>query len=72
MTRTRQRRARSPRQREDERLLRPDQVSEQLACSVKAVYAWAARGELASVRLGRLVRFRPSDVRRFVDERIAS
>jgi excisionase family DNA binding protein len=50
-----------------EPLLRPEAVARLLACSPKSVYAWAARGSLRSVRLGRLVRFRPSDVRRFVD-----
>jgi excisionase family DNA binding protein len=51
---------------DDDWLLTPDLVAELLACSAKAVYAWAARGLLPSVRLGRLVRFRLSDVRDFV------
>jgi excisionase family DNA binding protein len=50
-----------------EPLLRPEAVAELLACSPKTVYAWAANGLLPSVRLGRLVRFRPADVRRFVE-----
>lgn len=49
-----------------EPLLRPEAVARLLACSPKTVYAWAAMGSLPSVRLGRLVRFRPADVRRFV------
>jgi excisionase family DNA binding protein len=50
-----------------EPLLRPEAVARLLACSPKTVYAWAASGLLPSVRLGRLVRFRPADVQRFVE-----
>jgi excisionase family DNA binding protein len=48
-------------------LLRPPEVARLLACSTKTVYAWAASGFLPSIRLGRLVRFRAGDVRRFVE-----
>jgi excisionase family DNA binding protein len=54
-----------------EGLLAPQAVARLLACSPKSVYAWAARGMLPSVRLGRLVRFRPSDVRRFIEANAA-
>jgi excisionase family DNA binding protein len=54
-----------------EPLLTPDAVARVLACSPKSIYAWAARGALPSVRLGRLVRFRPSDVRRFIETNVA-
>lgn len=50
-----------------EPLLKPEAVARLLACSPKTVYAWAASGLLPSVRLGRLVRFRPADVRRFIE-----
>jgi excisionase family DNA binding protein len=50
-----------------EPLLRPDAVARLLACSPKTVYAWAASGLLPSVRLGRLVRFRPAEVWRFIE-----
>jgi excisionase family DNA binding protein len=54
-----------------ESLLTPEAVARLLACSPKSVYAWAARGALPSVRLGRLVRFRPSEVRRFIEANAA-
>jgi excisionase family DNA binding protein len=54
-----------------ESLLTPEAVAGLLACSPKSVYAWAARGVLPSVRLGRLVRFMPSDVRRFIEANTA-
>jgi excisionase family DNA binding protein len=54
-----------------ESLLTPEAVARRLACSPKSVYAWAARGVLPRVRLGRLVRFRPSDVNRFIDANLA-
>jgi excisionase family DNA binding protein len=50
-----------------EPLLRPEDVADLLACSPKTVYAWATRGVLPSVRLGRMVRFRAQDVRRFIE-----
>jgi excisionase family DNA binding protein len=50
-----------------EPLLKPEAVAQLLACSPKTVYAWAASGSIPSVRLGRLVRFRPADVQRFVE-----
>jgi excisionase family DNA binding protein len=50
-----------------EPLLRPEAVADLLACSPKTVYAWASRGVLPSVRLGRMVRFRAQDVRRFIE-----
>jgi excisionase family DNA binding protein len=50
-----------------EPLLRPEAVARLLACSPKTVYGWAASGRLPSVRLGRLVRFRAQDIRRFIE-----
>lgn len=47
-------------------LLTPREVAGLLACSVKAVYAWAARGLLPHVKLGRLTRFTRADVAEFV------
>jgi excisionase family DNA binding protein len=54
-----------------ESLLTPEAVARLLSCSPKSVYAWAARGVLPRVRLGRLVRFRPSDVNRFIDANLS-
>jgi excisionase family DNA binding protein len=53
-----------------EPLLRPEGVARLLGCSPKTVYAWAASGSIPCVRLGRLVRFRPADVRLFVEAHI--
>jgi excisionase family DNA binding protein len=55
-----------------EPLLRPEAVAQLLACSPKTVYAWAASGLLPSVRLGRLVRFRPAEVDRFIEAHAGS
>lgn len=58
------------------RLLTDRQVAELLAVSPDTVRRWAARGELPCIRLGRLLRFRPSDVdawlRRRTSEDIAA
>jgi excisionase family DNA binding protein len=53
-----------------ERLFRPPEVAQLLACSSKTVYAWVASGFLPCVRLGRLVRFRAEDVRRFAEAHV--
>jgi excisionase family DNA binding protein len=50
-----------------EPLLQPPEVARLLACSTKTVYTWAASGFRPSVRLGRLVRFRAGEVKRFVE-----
>ncbi len=52
------------------KLLTVDEVAEALQCSPRAVAAWTASGELASVKLGRLRRYRPEDVEAFIRLRV--
>ena len=52
-----------------ERLLTFGQVADLLQVHPKTVYAWVARRELPSVRLGRRVRFLPDDILRWVSAR---
>jgi excisionase family DNA binding protein len=49
------------------RLMTIDEVAREL--SVGRTYAWelTAGGQLPTVRLGRLVRVRPADLRRYID-----
>jgi excisionase family DNA binding protein len=49
-----------------DRLLRPEQVAERLACGRSQVYNLINRGELPGVNVGRLVRVRESDLNAFV------
>ncbi len=49
------------------RLLTTAQAAEALAISSRQVQTLAASGELRSVRIGRLLRFRPADLRSFID-----
>lgn len=49
------------------RLLTTSEAAEALRLSPRAVQLFAARGELRAVRLGRLLRFRPADLRAFID-----
>jgi excisionase family DNA binding protein len=49
-------------------LLRAEEVAAMLAMSPRAVYDLAAKGELAAIRIGRVIRFSVDDVERFVDE----
>lgn len=48
------------------KLLTVKEVAKVLRCSPRSVAAWTASGELASVKLGRLRRYRPEDVEAFI------
>jgi excisionase family DNA binding protein len=39
-----------------------------LDCSVRTVYRLVERGDLAPIRVGRVLRFEVSEIRRYVDE----
>lgn len=54
-----------------ERLLTIQEVAETLSVKVSWLYSAVARGDIAVVRLGRLLRFRPEDVRAFVEARVS-
>lgn len=47
-------------------LLTVREVADALRCSPRSVAAWTASGDLASVKLGRLRRYRPQDVETFI------
>lgn len=49
-----------------DRLLTADEVAERLSIGLSTAYLLLQRGELPSVRIGRSVRVRPEDLRRFV------
>lgn len=56
-----------------EELLTAEQVGEILGSGHRAVLTLARTGDLPVVRIGyRTVRFRPEDVRRFIDERVVA
>jgi excisionase family DNA binding protein len=50
------------------RLLTPDDVAELLQVSVRWVLNAARDGDLPCVRVGRFPRFRPDDVRAFIEQ----
>ena len=50
-----------------EQLLTPRDVAKALKVSEPCVYAWAQRGVLPSVRVGRAVRFRLSALQRVIE-----
>lgn len=53
----------------DRRLLKVEEVAQQLSCSKRHVWALAARGALETVKLGpKCTRFHASDVDRLVAE----
>ena len=50
-----------------EPLLTAEEVAVLLRVSIDSIYAYARTGRLARVRLDRAVRFRPADVRAFIE-----
>jgi excisionase family DNA binding protein len=50
-----------------ERYYSPEVLAKRLDVPAATLREWARRGTLPSVRLGKLVRFRESDVRAFLD-----
>lgn len=50
-------------------LLTPAQVADLLGVPEKTLFAWRARGRPSprAVKVGRYLRFRPDDVREFID-----
>lgn len=55
-----------------EHLLNAHQVAQILNVHLLSVYRFVYRGQLKSVRVGGVVRFRPSDVESFIHDRPAS
>jgi excisionase family DNA binding protein len=51
-------------------LLTPEAVAEILDVSIRTLRRHAASGALRPVRIGRLVRYRPADVLRFIEGRM--
>ncbi len=51
------------------RTLTPQEVADSLRVNVRQVYKWIQNGDLPAVRLGRVYRVDPGDLRRFLLER---
>ena len=51
---------------DQDRLLSPLEVAEQLGVSDQTVYNWVREKRIAATRMGRLLRIRQGDVERFV------
>ncbi len=51
-----------------DRFLTPQQFADRLSISRWTVYAWLQEGKIESIKLGRLVRIRESEVERIVQE----
>ena len=49
-------------------LLTPDEAADYLGMAIQTVYNKASLGELPSKKLGRLLRFRLSELNRWIDE----
>lgn len=53
----------------EELLLKPDEVAEILKISKAQTYAFLKRGEIPVIRLGTLVRVRPRDLEKYIDDK---
>ena len=53
-------------------LLDIPRAAEQLRVAQKTLYKWVEAGQVPFVRIGRLVRFRPEDLERWVAGRVQS
>lgn len=53
----------------EESLLTVQEAADFLGCSIHSVYRWSAQGLLPTVKVGRLTRFRPADLRSWVASR---
>ncbi len=54
------------------KLMNVKEVAHALQCSPRAIAAWTASGELVSVKLGRLRRYRPEDVEAFIQSNLSN
>jgi excisionase family DNA binding protein len=52
---------------ERDELLTPAEASRIAKCSVKAIYAWSAQRHFPRIQLGRLVRFKRSDIEAWIE-----
>jgi excisionase family DNA binding protein len=57
---------------DDDRLLTYSETAELLGVSERSVRRWAADGRIETVALGRLVRVRPSEIRRLVRDGLSA
>ena len=48
-------------------LLRPDAVAQIVGVSTRTILRWAAAGEIPHIRIGKVVRFRATDVETFIE-----
>jgi len=52
-----------------EKLLTPQQVAETLDVKVSTIYQWTHQEFIPHIKIGRFVRFRISEIERWLDER---
>ena len=51
-----------------EKLLKIEQVAEMFAIQPKTVMSWTRKGLLPAIKIGRTTRYRPEDVKHFIDQ----
>jgi excisionase family DNA binding protein len=57
--------------RSEETLLTPEELADYLKCSRTYAYQLLARGEIPSLKLGKLRRIRRSDANLYIEKRVA-
>lgn len=53
-----------------EQLLTPQQIAEKLGVAVSTIYQWTHTGFIPHIKLGRFVRFRESDINKWLNSRV--
>ena len=54
--------------RDSQQLLSPQQFADKIAVSRWTIYGWISSGKIESIKIGRLVRIRETEVERIVQE----
>jgi excisionase family DNA binding protein len=53
-----------------EQLLTPQQIAEKLGVAISTIYQWTHTGYIPHIKLGRFVRFRESDIEKWLNSRV--
>ena len=51
-----------------ERLLRPSEAKELIGCELSTIYAWAYKGKIPSIKIGKLLRFSPTSLAKWISQ----
>jgi excisionase family DNA binding protein len=53
-------------------LLKPKEAAQALSISVRTLWTLTQTGQIAALRAGRIIRYRPADLQKWVDANVAT